>query len=340
SLRTIDRLIIKYKENGKDGFIHKNRNRKPAITKSLEIRNQVITLYENKYTGANIKHFSELLLEHENIKVSDSAINGWLRKVGILSPKARRKTKNALNKALRERKKTATASKEKYEIEIKLEELDRYDAHPRRPRCAYFGELIQLDASPHVWFNGIITHLHLAIDDATGKIVGAYFDSQETLNAYYQITHQILINYGIPAKFLTDRRTVFDYIRKNASSDAEDTYTQFSYACHQLGIELESTSVPQAKGRVERLNQTLQSRLVIDLRLAGIKTVEEANKFLTTYLQKFNDQFSLPINSTKTVFEKQPDKKIINQTLSVISARKLDAGHCIRYQNNYYAPIT
>ncbi|MEG0978169.1 MAG: transposase, partial [Bacilli bacterium] len=82
SLRTIDRLIIKYKENGKDGFIHKNRNRKPAITKSLEIRNQVITLYENKYTGANIKHFSELLLEHENIKVSDSAINGWLRKVG------------------------------------------------------------------------------------------------------------------------------------------------------------------------------------------------------------------------------------------------------------------
>ncbi|MEG0095803.1 MAG: hypothetical protein RR670_07180, partial [Erysipelotrichaceae bacterium] len=85
SLRTIDRLIIKYKENGKDGFIHKNRNRKPAITKSLEIRNQVITLYENKYIGANIKHFSELLSEHENIKVSDSAINGWLRKVGILS---------------------------------------------------------------------------------------------------------------------------------------------------------------------------------------------------------------------------------------------------------------
>lgn len=166
-----------------------------------------------------------------------------------------------------------------------------------------------MDASPHLWFGTSITHLHLAIDDATGKILGAYFDTQETLNAYYQITHQILIDYGIPAKFLTDRRTVFEYKRKNASSDEEDTFTQFSYACHQLGIELECTSVPQAKGRVERLNQTLQSRLVIELRLAGITTIEEANEFLKSYLKEFNAMFSLPINDTKTVFEKQPSKQ-------------------------------
>lgn len=113
-------------------------------------------------------------------------------------------------------------------MEDKIESINRYDAHPRRPRCAYFGELIQMDASPHIWFGNIISHLHLAIDDATGSIVGAFFDTQETLHAYYQITNQILVNYGIPAKFLTDRRTVFEYKRKNAPSDEEDTFTQFS----------------------------------------------------------------------------------------------------------------
>ncbi|QNM10773.1 ISNCY family transposase [[Eubacterium] hominis] len=340
SVRTIDRLIIRYKAEGKTGFIHKNRNRQPISAFPVEVKNKVIDLYRTKYSGANLLHFSQLLAKKENIHVSDTTINYWLRSCDILSPKARRKTVNTLNAELRKRKKAAKTKKEAVSIENKLDLLDRFDAHPRRPRCAYFGELVQMDASPHLWFGTSITHLHLAIDDATGKILGAYFDTQETLNAYYQITHQILIDYGIPAKFLTDRRTVFEYKRKNASSDEEDTFTQFSYACHQLGIELECTSVPQAKGRVERLNQTLQSRLVIELRLAGITTIEEANEFLKSYLKEFNAMFSLPINDTKTVFEKQPSKQKINQTLAILSNRKLDSGHCIRYKNKYFIPIT
>ena len=340
SVRTIDRLIVRYKAEGKTGFIHKNRNRQPISAFPVEVKNKVIDLYRTKYSGANLLHFSQLLAKKEDIHVSDTTINYWLRSCDILSPKARRKTVNTLNAELRKRKKAAKTKKEAASIENKLDLLDRFDAHPRRPRCAYFGELVQMDASPHLWFGTSITHLHLAIDDATGKILGAYFDTQETLNAYYQITHQILIDYGIPAKFLTDRRTVFEYKRKNASSDEEDTFTQFSYACHQLGIELECTSVPQAKGRVERLNQTLQSRLVIELRLAGITTIEEANEFLKSYLKEFNAMFSLPINDTKTVFEKQPSKQKINQTLAILSNRKLDSGHCIRYKNKYFIPIT
>ena len=340
SVRTIDRLIVRYKAEGKTGFIHKNRNRQPISAFPVEVKNKVIDLYRTKYSGANLLHFSQLLAKKEDIHVSDTTINYWLHSCDILSPKARRKTVNTLNAELRKRKKAAKTKKEAASIENKLDLLDRFDAHPRRPRCAYLGELVQMDASPHLWFGTSITHLHLAIDDATGKILGAYFDTQETLNAYYQITHQILIDYGIPAKFLTDRRTVFEYKRKNASSDEEDTFTQFSYACHQLGIELECTSVPQAKGRVERLNQTLQSRLVIELRLAGITTIEEANEFLKSYLKEFNAMFSLPINDTKTVFEKQPSKQKINQTLAILSNRKLDSGHCIRYKNKYFIPIT
>ena len=336
--RTINRLILKYKNEGKAGFIHKNRGRVPSSTFPSSTKNKVIALYLSKYSGSNLSHFSELLFKYEGIMVSDTTINHWLREIDILSPKARRKTVRRLNTELKNRKK-ASSLKENTLIEQKLALLDRFDAHPRRPRCAYMGELVQMDASPHLWFGDTISHLHLAIDDATGKILGAFFDTQETLHAYYQVTRQILTNYGIPAKFLTDRRSIFEYKRKNVSSDDKDTFTQFSYACSQLGIELECTSVPQAKGRVERLNQTLQSRLVIELRLAGISNIEDANTFLTHYIKEYNNRFSMPIHRTKHVFEKQLSNTRINQILSVLSYRKLDSGHCIRYQNKYYIPI-
>ena len=340
SKRTINRLIKKYEEYGKEGFVHGNRNRKPSISIDPSIKSLVIDLYKTKYDGSNIRHFSELLEKHEGISVSDSTIRNWLYEETILSPKAKRKTKKRLKKQLKDKMKNASTIKEIRTLDDKIESISRDEAHPHRPRCAYFGELVQMDASPFVWFGDSVTHLHLAIDDSTGMIVGGFFDTQETLVAYYHVLHQILINYGIPSKFLTDRRTVFEYKRKNASSDEEDTFTQFSYACKQLGIDLECNSIPQAKGRVERLNQTLQSRLVIEMRLANVSTIEEANEFLNSYLKEFNAKFSLPINSTKTVFEKQPDIEKINQILAVISNRKLDSGHCIKYKNKRYIPTT
>ncbi|MDT6423067.1 ISNCY family transposase, partial [Enterococcus faecium] len=339
SIRTINRLIIKYKSQGKAGFVHKNRGRKPPTSFSDDTKRLVIDLYRTKYYDSNFTHFCELLKKHEGISVSSSTLKSWLFAEGILSPKARKKTVRKMRSILNEQKNAASSKKAVAEAIDKLEMLDRSQAHPRRPRCAYFGELIQMDASPHVWFADQTTHLHLAIDDATGKIVGAFFDKQETLNAYYHVTFQILTVYGIPARFLTDRRSVFEYKRKNTSRDEEDAFTQFSYACHQLGIDLDCSSVPQAKGRVERLNQTLQSRLPIELRLAGVTTIEEANEFLNSYIKEFNEQFSLPLNDTKTVFEKQPSVSQINKILAVLSTRKLDNGNCIRYKNKYYIPV-
>ena len=178
------------------------------------------------------------------------------------------------------------------------------------------------------------------MDDATGEVVGAYFDEQETLNGYYNVIYQILTNYGIPALFYTDRRTVFEYKRKNNAFDDEDTFTQFSYACHNLGIDIKTTSVAQAKGRIERLNQTFQSRLPIELRRAHITDIESANEFLKSYLKKFNDQFALHLNTTKSVFEAQPSLEKINCTLAVLSPRKIDSGHSIRYKNKIYIPTT
>ena len=210
------------------------------------------------------------------------------------------------------------------------------DAHSRRPRCAFFGELIQMDASSHEWIPGQVWHLHLAIDDATGRIVGAWFDTQETLPAYYHVFHQILTTYGIPYKILTDRRTVFTYKKKNSPSIDEDTYTQFAYACKQLGVLLESTSVPQAKGRVERLNQTLQSRLPVELRLAGIATIDAANEFLNSYIKEFNEKFSLPIHGSKSAFEKQPSFEELNRILAVLTERTVDCGHSVLFMHDHY----
>lgn len=116
-----------------------------------------------------------------------------------------------------------------------------------------------MDACKHIGFGDSYSHLHIALDDSTGNIAGGYFDKEETLNGYYHVTKQILTKYGIPYKFKTDKRTVFEYKRKGSSLLEEDTFTQFSYACSQLGIELETSSVPEFKPRVERVFQTLQS---------------------------------------------------------------------------------
>ena len=142
SVRNIYRLINLYKEKGKAGFVHGNRNRKPSCTFDDHIRQTVIDLYRTKYSDANIKHFCELLEKHEDIIISDTTVRNWLYEEGILSPKATRKTKKKLKKELKKAKDEATTIKEKRKLDDKLEFLEREDAHPRRPRYANFGELI------------------------------------------------------------------------------------------------------------------------------------------------------------------------------------------------------
>ena len=334
TVRHINRMLAGYHLSGKEYFIHGNKGRKPIRTISDDIKLSVIDLYRKKYYDANFTHYTELLEKHEDISISASSVSKILESEYILSPKVTRTKQKRIKKHLKELKKAAKTQKEADAIQTNLVAVE--DAHSRRPRAAYLGELLQMDATPYEWIPGSVWHLHLAIDDASGRIVGGWFDTQETLNAYYHVFYQILIDYGIPYKFFTDRRTVFTFKKKNSPSLDEDTYTQFAYACHQLGVELESSSVPQAKGRVERLNQTLQSRLPIEFRLNEIATIEEANEFLNSYIKEFNEKFALPLNGIKSVFETQPPIEKINLTLAVLCERIVDTGHCLRHSNNYY----
>lgn len=337
TVRHINRMLRGYKEHGKEYFVHGNKGRKPATTIPDTTKSTVVDLYRNKYYDANFEHFAELLAKYEGINISPSSVFNILESQYILSPKVTKAKRKRIKKELENKKKAAKNQKEADAIQTNLVAVE--DAHSRRPRAAYFGELEQMDATPYEWVPGQIWHLHLAVDDSTGRITGGWFDTQETLNGYYHVFHQILTSYGIPYKFFTDRRTVFTYKKKNSPSLDEDTYTQFAYACKQLGVELESSSVPQAKGRVERLNQTLQSRLPIELRLAGITTIDAANEFLNSYIKEFNEKFALPINGIKSVFVEQPENEKINLILAVLCERTVDAGHCLRHSNKYYRMI-
>ena len=342
SRRQIDRLIIIYKEKGKSGFVHGNRSKKPIHTKDKSISEDIILLYKTKYYDFNFNHFKEFLEKDENIIVSYKFVYKTLTNEGILSPRARKKTKKdfAKKKLLEEKKINLSMTDD--EIEAKVNhEIALEDSHPRGEKPKYFGEVIEQDGSIHQWFGDFKSCLHLAIDKATSTIVGAYFDKQETLNGYYHVFYQILTNYGIPYKFLTDNRTVFNYMSLNPDkrTSDKDVLTQYGYACKQLGVDLETTSVSQAKGLIERTNGTFQGRLVQELRLNNINTIEKANEYLiNVFVPYFNERFALDYKKFESVFEESPNKERINYTLAVLTPRKIDNGNSIKYYGKYYQP--
>ena len=342
SRRQINRLVIKYKEKGKSGFVHGNRGHVPSKTLDKSISEDIILLYKTKYQDFNFNHFKEYLEEEEKIKVSYDFIYKHLTKTGILSPKARKKTKKEFIKQqlLKEKKINLAMSKEQIENIIN-HKISLEDSHPRGEKPKYFGEIIEQDGSIHKWFGDIKSCLHLAIDKATSTIVGAYFDKEETLNGYYHLLYQILTNYGIPYKFLTDNRTVFNYMYLNPDkrTSEKDVLTQYGYACKQLGIDLKTTSVSQAKGLIERTNGTFQGRLVNELKLNGITTIDEANKYLIeVFVPKFNNKFAMNYKKFQSVFEQSPTLETINYTLAILTPRKIDNGNAIKYKNKYYQP--
>ena len=342
SRRQIDRLIIIYKEKGKSGFVHGNRLKKPINTIDKSISEDIILLYKTKYQEWNFNHFKEFLEKEENIKVSYDFIYKTLSKEGILSPLANKRTKRefAKQKLLKEKKINLAMSNEQIE-NIISHEIQLEDSHPRGEKPKYFGEIIEMDGSIHLWFGDKKVCLHLAIDKATSTIVGAWFDKQEALNGYYHVFYQILMKYGIPYKFKTDNRTVFNYTSTNPDkrTSEKDVLTQFGYACKQLGVEIETTSVSQAKGLIERTNGTFQRRLVNELKLYGITTIEKANEYLlNTFVPNFNKRFAMDYKKFESVFETSPSEEKINYTLAILTPRKIDNGNSIKYYGKYYQP--
>lgn len=267
SERQVRSLVRRYKSEGPEGIKHKNKLHKPSHAFSEQFKQKIIQLkLSDDYINTNFSHFKDLLQERENINISYSALYNILKSNNINSKKSHRLKKT----------------------------------HRRRKRKEAEGMLVQTDGTPYDWFNiGRKYSLHGYIDDATGKILGLYMCEHECLMGYLEITRQMLKNYGSPVAIYSDKYSVFfptssqKVTIEEQLQGKEKPTTQFKRIMDTLGIELIPASTSQAKGRVERLWQTLQDRLVTEFKLNNITTIEEANDFLPKYIKKFNKKFAV-----------------------------------------------
>lgn len=205
--------------------------------------------------------------------------------------------------------------------------------------------MLQADGTPFDWFgNGEKYSLHGFIDDATGKITGLYMCKNECLLGYLEVLRQTLENYGIPISLYPDKYSVFfppkkvnDHITiEEQLNGREKGITQFGRIVEELGIEMFAASSPQAKGRIERLWETLQSRLTTEFRINHITTIEEANKFLESYIEKYNLQFSVSARRTKSVYLKLPKRYDLDELLCVRFERTIDNAGVFSINNSKF----
>jgi len=209
-----------------------------------------------------------------------------------------------------------------------------FQMRPRRPRV---GELIQIDGSPHDWFEGRAPTCTLIvfIDDASGRLMELRFVPAETTEAYMTCLRHYLERYGRPVALYSDKHSIFRVNIEDAKSGKQ--FTQFSRALKSLDIDCIHANTPQAKGRVERANQTLQDRLVKDMRLACISSMEEGNAFLQAWMEKYNRKFAVqPASNEDAHRPVLHNEQELDLIFSIHSQRKLSKNLTLQYNNVLY----
>ncbi len=262
--RQIRRMVKRVREEGEKGIIHRWRGKTGRHCINDKEKQKIIKTYRRIYTGFGPTLASEKMEEREGLKVNDETLRLWLIEEGLWKVKRHRKEKK---RSWRERKK-------------------------------HVGEMVQLDGSHHDWLEDRGPRLVLMgyVDDANGKGYAEFHEYEGTEPAMSSLNGYIKKN-GIPRSIYLDKHSTYKNNQKQKYKDwpfrDQEELTQFSRACKQLGIELIYANIPQAKGRVERMFETLQDRLVKEMRLEGIKTLKEANSFLKKYLPIFNEKFNV-----------------------------------------------
>jgi len=280
SLRQVRRLLAAYRKEGAAALAHGNRGRKPHHALNEGQRKQVLELAQSTYAGCNTQHFTELLCEREGIALARSSVRRILLEAGIRSPRKRRPPKH----------------------------------RSRRERYPEEGMLLQIDGSRHDWLEGRGSWLSLigAIDDATGKVPHALFREQEDAQGYFLLLRQVVTGYGIPMALYHDCHGIFERSKKEPETLEEQLEgrrkpTQFGRLMEELGITSIPSCSPQARGRIERLWGTFQDRLVSELRLAGVTTIEEANRVLWDFLPRYSQKFAIPAKEPGSPYHQTPE---------------------------------
>ena len=308
--RQVRNLVKRFKEEGAEGLKHKNKLHKPSHALQQNIIDKIVKLkLSDNYIDTNFAHFRDLLNEREGITISYSALYKILKSHNINSKKSHRDKK----------------------------------IHRRRKRKECEGLLVQTDGTPYDWFGiGKMYSLHGYIDDATSKILGLYMCENECLLGYLEITRQMLENYGSPVAIYSDKFSVF-FPAKSQKLTVEDELngkkkptTQFKRIMDSLGVELIAASTSQAKGRIERLWETLQDRLTIEFKLNNITTIEDANNFLPSYIEKYNAQFAIEPTNKKSKFIPIPAYIDLDLLLAGKWTRVLDSSGTFTIQNHKF----
>jgi len=313
SERQIWRLVKKVKNNGIDSIKHGNCNRIPKNKIPDDIVNKIVNLKNSyKYENSNFKHFTELLNENENIKLSYSTVYNILKTHGFTSKNNHR---------------------------------DRI-IHRRRKRKEHEGDLVQADGTPFAWFeDNKLYSIHGFIDDATGKILGLYMMQNECLLGYLEALRYMLNHFGIPKIIYPDKYSVFFPTRKQTVSieeqlDGKQTpTTQFMNIITTLGIKMFPASTSQAKGRIERLWRTLQDRLITEFRVNNICNIDQANEFFRKFIPKYNKQFAVQPESDISHFSKVPGYINLDLLLSAKLTRTIDSGGIFTIQSQKFQII-
>jgi transposase len=302
SVRQIKRLLKAYRQNGATGLVSKHRGRKGNNRLSEEVKKRALNLLKTKYQGFGPTLAHEKLVEKEKLQLSDESVRKLMIEEDLWKP---RKAKQGV-------------------------------VHQLRERRACFGELVQIDGSPHDWFEGRapVCVLLVFIDDATGKLVQLRFVESESFFSYCQAAEDYFKRYGKPVAFYSDKNSIF---RVNVSSvGTQPDLTQFGRAMQDLDIEIICANSPQAKGRVERGIQTLQDRLPKELRLQGIANMTDGNAYLPQFMQDFNQRFAVEPRSSVNAHRPLTPKDDLARILSWQETRSLSKNLTLQFYKIIY----
>ena len=305
--RQVRRIVKRVRTEGESGIVHRLRGQKGNRGIKEFLKQKILKIYRACYEDFGPTLASEKLLERDGLKVNDETLRLWLIKEAFWQAKPRRVRKSL---SWRERK-------------------------------HHLGEMVQLDGSHHDWLEVRGPKLVLMgyIDDATGRFYGKFYGYEGTTPAMDSLKGYIK-QHGIPKSIYLDRHSTYKTNKKYSYTDwpfrDKQELTQFGRACQQLGIELIYANSPQAKGRVERVFETLQDRLTKELRLAKAATCQEANEVLERYLEGFNKKFEVAAKRAADLHRRADKRIALDDILSVQTQRSLRNDRTVMHNNRWY----
>jgi transposase len=297
--RQIRRIVKRIREEGDGGIRHRSRGR--PSNRKLPFKQKIIELYRKSYPDFGPTLFTEKLAERESIAVSRETVRTWLMEEGEWKNHIRRKP----HRQWRERKE-------------------------------HYGEMLQMDGSHHDWFEGRGPKCVLMgyIDDATGRAYGRFYDYEGTIPAMDSFKGYIT-EYGLPMSVYLDKHTTYkSWVRRDDFQEKEPI-SQFGRALQELGVRKLHAHSPQAKGRIERLFNTFQDRVVKEMRLHGVSTIEEANTFLASYLPVYNERFGVTPRKEENLHRKLKDADL-DTILCIKTERTLKNDHTFQLAGRLY----